>query len=153
MMATFGRLTAMPISKILIGMCRFPEMVTIEKYILQAMEESKGLKKIIYSPLEGNLQAVTGCDDESCTIYIAGDPKGLRSLAQLLIELAEVDQRQLPSLPETGASEHIHLGPDSHLGENSFPMVISRLDDKHGVLDETFQKAKNQTINPFVHLW
>jgi hypothetical protein len=110
-------------------------------------------KEVIYSPLEGNLQVIAGCEDETGTIYIAGDPKGLKSLARLLIELAEVDQTQLPSLPEMGASEHIHLQPDTHLGKGSLPLVVSRLDDKNGKFDETFQKATKPSASPFIHLW
>jgi hypothetical protein len=43
-------------------------------------------------------------------ILIHGDPEGLRSLATILLKLADTDQNDIVDLP-IGAREHIHLRP------------------------------------------
>jgi hypothetical protein len=45
-------------------------------------------------------------------IFIGGDPEGLRSLARLLVWLADVDQEAIPRMPD-GERCHVHL----HAGE------------------------------------
>lgn len=64
-------------------------------------------------------------------ISIHGDPEGLRSLAKLLIEIAdlnqeEVDERDLP----IGAREHYHLRPKLELANSSDTTIVGRLDAK-----------------------
>ena len=62
-------------------------------------------------------------------VIIAGDPKGLRSLANLLTFLADVDQEALAHLP-VGDRDHTHLTPGAHLTENSDETEVCRLDAK-----------------------
>ncbi len=62
-------------------------------------------------------------------ILIHGDPEGLRSLAGLLIKMADVNQNDVVDLP-TGAREHIHLRPDYDLSNSSENVIIGRLDAK-----------------------
>lgn len=51
-------------------------------------------------------------------VLIHGDPEGLRSLAKLLLDLADTDQDNIDNLP-IGAREHIHLYPDFELSGSS----------------------------------
>ena len=64
-------------------------------------------------------------------IMIHGDPEGLKSLAQQLIYLAELDQEGISDkvLP-TGARKHIHLKPKYQLSNSSNETIIGRLDSK-----------------------
>ncbi len=62
-------------------------------------------------------------------ILIHGDPEGLRSLAALLIKMADINQNDVVDLP-TGAREHIHLRPDDDLSNSSENVIIGRLDAK-----------------------
>jgi hypothetical protein len=62
-------------------------------------------------------------------ILIHGDPEGLRSLARLLLKMADLDQDNIAELP-IGAREHIHLGPKLDLSSSSEQVVIGRLDAK-----------------------
>lgn len=53
------------------------------------------------SPRGNGVVEISRSDDR---IFIGGDPEGLRSLAGLLMWLADVDQDQLPTIPmEKGA--------------------------------------------------
>jgi len=70
-------------------------------------------------------------EDEPEEILIHGDPEGLRSLAKLLIEIAnlnqeEVDDKDLP----VGAREHYHLRPKFELTNSSDTVIVGRLDAK-----------------------
>jgi hypothetical protein len=69
---------------------------------------------------EGNIQY---WDD----ILIHGDPEGLRSLANLLLKLADLDQGTILGLP-VGAREHYHLKPKFDLSNSSDQVIIGRLD-------------------------
>jgi bisphosphoglycerate-dependent phosphoglycerate mutase len=65
-------------------------------------------------------------------VLIHGDPKGLRSLARLLIEIADLNQEQVEDryLP-VGAREHYHLTRDIDLSNTSVSQVtVGRLDAK-----------------------
>ena len=62
-------------------------------------------------------------------IVIHGDPKGLKSLAKLLIKIAETKQDQLPDLP-IGEREHFHLQPKYDLSNSSEQVIIGCLDAK-----------------------
>lgn len=66
------------------------------------------------------------CWDE---VLIHGDPEGLKSLASLLLKLADLDQEQDESLP-VDAREHEHLNPRLELSESSVPVIVGRLDAK-----------------------
>ena len=70
-----------------------------------------------------------GKTDKWNEVLIHGDPEGLKSLAKLLNELAEMDQNQIENLP-IGAREHIHLIPNYELSSSSDPVIIGRLDAK-----------------------
>ena len=62
-------------------------------------------------------------------ILIHGDPEGLRSLARILIKIADTNQNEKSNIP-IGAREHIHLRPKLDLSESSNKVIIGRLDAK-----------------------
>jgi hypothetical protein len=62
-------------------------------------------------------------------ILIHGDPEGLKSLAKLLIKLADTNQNDIVDLP-IGAREHAHLRPKFDLSNSSEQLIIGRLDAK-----------------------
>ncbi|MFM2386992.1 MAG: hypothetical protein RL660_1749 [Bacteroidota bacterium] len=83
---------------------------------------------------------VTKCDE----VFIHGNPEGLRSLAKLLLEIAELKQEEVEDtfLP-IGAREHYHLRPNIELSKSSIEVTIGRLDAKGtGAFYERFV-AKN----------
>lgn len=64
-------------------------------------------------------------------ILIHGNPEGLRSLAKLLIEIADLNQEEVENkyLP-IGAREHFHLTPNIELSKSSARVIVGRLDAK-----------------------
>ncbi|MDR6193466.1 hypothetical protein [Siphonobacter sp. SORGH_AS_0500] len=66
---------------------------------------------------------------EKREVLIHGDPEGLKSLARLLIHLAEMNQETMHNLP-VGAREHFHLRPNIELSKSSFEVIVGRLDAK-----------------------
>jgi hypothetical protein len=64
-------------------------------------------------------------------VSIHGNPEGLKSLAKLLIEIAELDQEEVDNkyLP-IGAREHYHLRPGIELSKSSIEVIVGRLDAK-----------------------
>jgi hypothetical protein len=64
-------------------------------------------------------------------IFIHGNPEGLKSLAKLLIEIAELNQEEVEDkyLPK-GTREHYHLTPNIELSKSSNTVIIGRLDAK-----------------------
>jgi len=62
-------------------------------------------------------------------ILIHGDPDGLRSLADILIKIADLNQDEKSDLP-IGAREHIHLRPELDLSKNSNQVIVGRIDAK-----------------------
>lgn len=62
-------------------------------------------------------------------IMIHGDPEGLRSLAELLMRLADLNQDAMNNLP-VGAREHFHLRPNIELSKSSLEVIVGRLDAK-----------------------
>ena len=62
-------------------------------------------------------------------ILIHGNPDGLRSLARLLIQIADTNQNERSDIPN-GAREHIHLRPKLDISESSNQVTIGRLDAK-----------------------
>ena len=62
-------------------------------------------------------------------VLIHGDPEGLRSLANLLLKMADLDQDSIVNLP-VGAREHKHLQPKLDLSNSSDSLIIGRLDAK-----------------------
>jgi len=89
------------------------------------------------SAIQGHLDIfVTQNEDESAgekmywsEILIHGDPEGLRSLAALLLKLADLDQEKEHHLP-VGARTHEHLRPKLELSNSSETVIIGRLDAK-----------------------
>jgi len=61
--------------------------------------------------IEGKLEIATS----DTGIFIGGDPKGLRSLAELLAWVANVDQGCLSHMPD-GERFHVHLYPEDAQG-------------------------------------
>lgn len=70
-------------------------------------------------------------NEKNCEILIHGNPEGLKSLARLLIEIAELNQEKIADkyLPK-GAREHYHLRPGIELSKSSIEVVVGRLDAK-----------------------
>ena len=64
-------------------------------------------------------------------VLIHGNPEGLKSLAKLLLEIAELNQDELEDkyLP-IGAREHYHLTPNIELSKSSNTVIVGRLDAK-----------------------
>ena len=62
-------------------------------------------------------------------VLIHGDPQGLRSLAGLLLKLADADQESINELP-IGARDHVHLRPGIELSNSSEMVIVGRLDAK-----------------------
>ena len=62
-------------------------------------------------------------------ILIHGDPEGLKSFANILIKLADLNQDNVDRLP-VGAREHKHLRPNFELSNSSDEVIVGRLDAK-----------------------
>ncbi|MET4084093.1 hypothetical protein ABIB40_004067 [Pedobacter sp. UYP30] len=64
-------------------------------------------------------------------VLIHGNPEGLKSLAKLLIEIADLNQEKVENkyLP-IGAREHHHLCPGIELSKSSMRVTVGRLDAK-----------------------
>ncbi len=90
--------------------------------------EIKGELDIFVSHNEDELEGKTIHWDE---VLIHGTPKGLKSLAKLLVEIAELNQEKVDEkyLP-TGAREHYHLSPGIELSNSSVQVIVGRLDAK-----------------------
>jgi hypothetical protein len=95
-------------------------------------------KDIKGNEIEGELDvfaSINQDDEDNSTktyeILIHGNPKGLKSLAKLLIEIAALDQEKVleKHLP-TGAREYYHLTPNIELSKSSDSVTIGRLDAK-----------------------
>jgi hypothetical protein len=93
----------------------------------------KNLKSVINGHLdilvhqkEDEFENVKECWNE---ILIHGDPEGLRSLANLLLKLADLDQESITGLP-VGARAHEHLRPKLELSSSSETVIVGRLDAK-----------------------
>jgi hypothetical protein len=89
-------------------------------------------KRSITFPSQRGRLVVYHCDGpEQRFIGIYGDPEGLRSLGELLIAEAELDQLQFPAtnLPD-GERHHTHLKPGVHIHPQSLEVIVGRLDAK-----------------------
>ena len=64
-------------------------------------------------------------------VFIHGNPAGLKSLAKLLLALAELNQEEVADeyLP-VGAREHYSLRPGLELSKSSAQVTIGRIDAK-----------------------
>jgi hypothetical protein len=83
------------------------------------------MDKLTFPRIEGNIEIVA----EGDRIVIAGDPVGLKSLANSLLFLAGVNQEEVPNMP-IGERYHTHLYPGYQISENSSETEICRLDAK-----------------------
>lgn len=89
------------------------------------------------SPITGHLDIIVtqnedeleGIKEHWNEVLIHGDPEGLRSLANILLKLADLDQESIADLP-IGAGEHEHLQPKFDLSNSSEAVIIGRLDAK-----------------------
>jgi hypothetical protein len=89
------------------------------------------------SKITGHLDIFIAQNEDECDgeiikwqdLLIHGDPEGLRSLAKILIDLADANQNDNADLP-IGAREHIHLRPNYDLSSSSEQVIIGRLDAK-----------------------
>lgn len=95
--------------------------------------------------IRGNLEISIVPDPHDAgpqSIFIGGDPESLRSLAEMLLWLAELDQNTaLEASNET--REHIHLTPNVVLSRNSVPAEVCRLDAKEtGEFPVTFMSIR-----------
>ncbi len=107
-----------------------------------------------YPGIKGNLEVVAEeredeeFGDKWQEVVISGDPEGLRSLAELLIALADLDQRTLHDYPDY-ASEHVHLDADFQLSGNSARLIVGRLDPKGGgAFHPEFRPRKHKKYRP-----
>lgn len=75
--------------------------------------------------------SITEPIDENLSIHINGDPEGLKSLAEFLLYLANLNQEKVDDkvLP-VGASEHTNLMSNLDLSRTSNETMIGRLDRK-----------------------
>jgi hypothetical protein len=62
-------------------------------------------------------------------VFIHGDAEGLRSFAQLLLKLPDINQEIIAHLP-VGAREHYHLRPNIDISKSSVEVIVGRLDAK-----------------------
>ncbi len=77
-------------------------------------------------------------------VLIHGDPEGLRSLANLLIKIADINQDRNDKLP-VGAREHEHLRPNWELAASSTNVIVGRLDAKGtGVFYDSYIPKKRK---------
>lgn len=78
-----------------------------------------------------NENEIDGKIIKSEEILIHGNPEGLKSLAQLLIEIADINQETVDDkLLPIGAREHFHLRSNIQLSKSSIEVIIGRLDAK-----------------------
>lgn len=70
-------------------------------------------------------------EGEMQEVLIHGDPEGLRSLAKLLTDIADLNQEAIDNqdLP-IGAREHYRLRPGFELSNSSVEVIVGRLDAK-----------------------
>ena len=113
--------------------CQFPKLSTfkgINIHFIETMEHFKstiaGHLDIIATQNEDQLDHEKSSWNE---VLIHGDPEGLRSLANLLLKLADLDQENIVDLP-VGARVHEHLRPKLELSGSSETVVVGRLDAK-----------------------
>ena len=89
------------------------------------------------SEITGHLDIFIGDNQEECDgeimkwrdVLIHGDPAGLKSLAALLLRIADTNQDDIIALP-IGAREHVHLQPKYDLSNSSENVIVGRLDAK-----------------------
>jgi len=96
---------------------------------LDSLGESYG-----FAPNAGKLYVGSFREGQSKTVKIIGDPKGLRYLAKLLNDVADVDQSKVPDIncpPTVG----VHYDLSNHSGyihPKSESVILGRADAKVG---------------------
>jgi hypothetical protein len=107
-------------------------------------------RSIIFPSQKGRL-VVYHCEGpDQRLIGICGDPEGLRSLGELLIAEAELDQLQFPArnLPD-GVGHHTHLRPGVHIHPQSLKVIVCRLDAKRtGESPDWFRASRMKRERP-----
>ncbi len=81
------------------------------------------------SQIQGHLDIFAIQKESQQEIFINGDPKGLRSLAEFLIKMADIIEEDDNELL-IGDREHIALQPNFDLSKSSQPLTIGRLEAK-----------------------
>jgi hypothetical protein len=87
-----------------------------------------------FAPNRGKLWVFSYREGRKKTVNIYGDPKGLRYLAQLLLDVSSVDQSEVPdgNCPPT-VGVHYHVYSDSGvIDPKSDSLVVARADAKQG---------------------
>jgi hypothetical protein len=106
-----------------------------------AQNSNEQLKQLRDSDLRGEIliRDYEGKDGRVVCLY--GDPEGLRTLAEKLIQLADLEQQQLPaaSLPDSEGF-HLHLKKDTHLDPLSYDLDLGRLDAKADQSTDWFKR-------------
>ncbi len=79
--------------------------------------------------IDGHLDIFISQNNDEVLIH--GNPEGLKSLAKLLTEIAELNQEDVEDkfLP-IGEREHYHLRPNIELSKSSVEVIVGRLDGK-----------------------
>lgn len=98
------------------------------KYKIIKVNEIEGLLDIFVSQ---NEDEIDGNKEKRNEVLIHGTPEGLKSLAKLIIKIAELNQEEVNDkyLPN-GAREHYHLSPGIELSNSSVQVIVGRLDAK-----------------------
>ncbi len=93
--------------------------------------------------ITGHLDIFTSNDELQNEIYINGDPLGLRSLANALMQMANIIEEDDNDLL-IGDREHILLRPNFDLSKSSNPLIIGRLEAKlTGNFPERYVQREN----------
>lgn len=99
--------------------------------------------------IKGHIEVTRGKEG----VVIAADPQGLRSIAEMLIWLADVDQSEIKGMPD-GEREHVHLTPGFALSLNSIPIELCRLDAKgSGKFPKGYKPIRRKTKKAAVPQW
>ena len=112
------------------------------KYKVIKGEEIDGDLDVIINQYEERIEGEIIKYEE---VLIHGNPEGLKSLAKLLMEIANLNQEKVNKkyLP-TGAREHYHLRPGIELSNSSVQVIVGRLDAKGtGSYYESFVAKKD----------
>lgn len=112
-------------------------------------------KRVIQFPSQrGRLVVFHSENEDQRAVGIYGDPEGLRSLGELLIAEAALNQRQIPeeNLP-AHERHHTHLRPGVHIHPQSIELIIGRLDSKETAqLPEWLHEARMKSVRPVIEV-
>lgn len=98
-----------------------------------------------------------GVTEQWQEVFIHGDKEGLRSFANQLLKLADLDQESISNLP-VGAREHVHLRPNIDISKSSVEVIVGRLDakgsgnfyDRYIVSDKINESHKSEMQESFL---